>query len=133
LAGGCAGPAAPTPTPPSSPARPVAPPTPVPAAADKRFIIAPELAGVLHVVNVIVNRPHDSYLKIQVIVQNMTQQRQKFSYHITWFDADGTKLQQEDEGFVPWMLLPNEVSPISVVAPTMSVADFGIAFVPAEK
>jgi hypothetical protein len=128
LIGGCAGPAAP-----SNPAPSARAAQPGPAADDKRFIVAPELEHVLHVVNVRLNHPSDAYLKIQVTVQNMTDARQRFLYRIDWFDADGLSLPLQSGEFIPWMLLPREVAAISVAAPLPTAADFGIAFVPAVK
>jgi uncharacterized protein YcfL len=109
------------------------PPPQTPSPADKRFIIAPELADVIHVVNVRLSHPPGSYLEVQVTVENKTTARQQFSYHIDWFDADGTSLTPDSLEFLPWMLLPREVASIAVKAPLPTATDFGIAFVPAEK
>jgi hypothetical protein len=114
-------------------ALPGQPPPQSPAVSDKRFIIAPELEHVIHVVNVRLNNPSGAYLKIQVTVQNMTKAPQHFSYRIEWFDQDGAGLPQGGQEFIPWMLLPQEVSSIAVTAPLPTAADFGIAFVPAVK
>jgi hypothetical protein len=68
LAGGCAAPAsAPVPAAPggaAAPARP-SPPQPQPQPpADNRFVIAPELAGVLRVVSVSLHNPPGHFLNI---------------------------------------------------------------------
>jgi hypothetical protein len=114
-------------------AQPGRPPLPTPSPADKRFIIAPELEGLIHVVNVRLNHPEGSYLEIQVTVENKTTARQQLSYHIEWFDKEGTSLTSDDLEFLPWMLLPREVASIAVKAPLPTATDFGIAFVPAAK
>jgi hypothetical protein len=126
--GGCAEPAAT-----SSPAKPASPAPPSQNGSDKRFIIAPELESTLHVVSVLLNHPPGDYLKIQVTVQNLTAAPQQFSYLIDWFDQEGAKVPLTGPEFMPWMLLPHEVSSIAVTAPTPTAADFGIAFVPAAK
>jgi uncharacterized protein YcfL len=128
--GGCAAPA-PPPTRADRTAAPRQPPPQSPAASDKRFIIAPELEHVIHVVNVRLTNPPGAYVKIQVTVENMTAARQHFSYRIDWFDENGTLLPLESQEFTPWMLLPHEVSSIAVTAPMPAAVDFGIAFVPA--
>ncbi len=128
MTGGCATPAA---APPQKHTTKSVPPRPTPPPAAKRFIIAPELENIIHVVNVRLNHPEGSYLEIQVTVENMTTVRQQFHYHIEWFDADGTILTPNNLEFLPWMLLPREVASIAVKAPLPTAADFGIAFVPA--
>jgi hypothetical protein len=155
LAGGCAAPAnttstattaAPEQPPPQSPSAPDkqssngatvgtgASITPQrPSAGDKRFVIAPELLGVLHVVRVLLDNPPGTYLKIEVTVENMSDARQQFSYRIDWFDKDGERLPLEAGDPIPWMLLPREVSSIAATAPTPMAADFGIAFIPMSK
>jgi uncharacterized protein YcfL len=124
--GGCAGKASN-----SGPAAPAAPSRPGPATADQRFVIAPELAGALHVVRVMLKKPPGGYLKIQVTVENMTTAPRQFSYRIEWFDAEGARLPVAGQEFIPWRLLSREVASIAVTAPTAAAADFGIAFVPA--
>jgi hypothetical protein len=104
-----------------------------PSAADKRFIVAPELQGVLHVVRVILDNPPGAYLKIQVTLQNTSDAPQQFSYHIDWFDKDGERLPLGAGDFIPWMLMPHEVSSIAATAPSPLAADFGIAFIPSLK
>src|SRR5580704_11235436 len=90
LAVGCAAPTAP------AKAAPPGPPLPAPKQADevKRFILAPELESVLHVVSVRLIHPEGAMLKIQVNVQNHTQVSQWFRYRIEWFDTDGDLLRQ---------------------------------------
>lgn len=142
-AAGCAGPSAERPPAARPPATrtPAARPSPnvnAPAAQatapdEKRFILAPELTSVLHVVNVWLSHPPGRYLKVEVTLQNMTKSPQRFSYHIDWFNEDGGKLPVEDDGFIPWMLMANEVSSFSVTATSAAAADCGIAFVPAAQ
>jgi hypothetical protein len=143
LAGGCAASNQPPPQRPSAPdtrsnngvgvgaGERVAPQRP--SAADKRYVIAPELLNVLHVVRVLLDNPPETYLKIQVTVQNMTDAPQSFSYRIDWFDKEGERLQLGPENAVPWMLLPREVSSVAVTAPVPTAVDFGIAFIPVSK
>jgi hypothetical protein len=104
-----------------------------PSVGDKRFVIAPELLGVLHVVRVLLDNPPGTYLKIEVTVQNMSDARQQFSYRIDWFGKDGERLPLGAGDSIPWMLLPREVSSIAATAPSPMAADFGIAFVPTTK
>ncbi len=75
----------------------------------------------------------EGYLRIQVVIQNTTDNPQRFAYHIDWFDQDGALLQLGAQNFTPWMLMPHEVSTIAVTSPALTAADFGIAFVPAGK
>ena len=77
--------------------------------------------------------PSGAYLKIQVNVQNMTAAPQQFLYRIDWFDRDGGRLPLGADNFMPWMLLPGEVSSIAATAPVPIAVDFGIAFVPNVK
>jgi hypothetical protein len=126
--GGCA---APPNT--SVPAAHTQPPPQRQPASEVRFIISPELLSVLHVVSVSLGNPPGAFLKIQVNVQNMTDALQRFSYRIDWFDKDGERLLLGSDNFVPWVLLPHEVSVIAATAPSPTAADFGIAFVPAAR
>jgi uncharacterized protein YcfL len=121
LAAGCAAPAPGTKTEPLQVQQP--------PQSDKRFVIAPELLNILRVVRVRLS-DRQGYLNIQVLVQNITGAPQHFSYHIDWFDKDGVRLPLGSENFIPWMLMPREVSPIAVTAPSPTAADFGIAFIP---
>jgi uncharacterized protein YcfL len=139
LAAGCAAPANTTTTATQTPANPTTTPAPQiqtspqrPSAADKRFIIAPELLSVLHVVRVLLDNHPGTYLKIEVTVQNMTDAPQKFSYRIDWFDKEGERLPLGADN-IPWTLLPREVSSVAATAPAPTAADFGIAFVPTVK
>jgi hypothetical protein len=100
------------------------------SASDKRFIISPKLEGILQVVSVGSNRREGGLLKIQVNVQNLTAAPQQFRYRIEWFDQDGSPLPLTGDEFMPWSLLPRELSSIAVTAPAAAAADFGIAFVP---
>lgn len=129
LAGGCAAPATPAKT--ASPAPPL--PAPKQADEDKRFILAPELESVLHVVSVRLIHPEGALLKIQVNLQNQTQVSQWFRYRIEWFDSDGALLRQADREFTPWMLRAGEMSSIVATAPSPVAVDFEIAFVPTDK
>jgi hypothetical protein len=127
VAGGCAAPA--------NSAKTTAPParTPArrPAASDKRFVIASQLHGILHVVSVLSSHQADGYLAIQVNVQNLTDAAQRFNYRIEWFDKEGALLPLASQGSIPWMLLARETSSVVATAPTPMAEDFGIAFVPA--
>jgi hypothetical protein len=135
LAGGCAAPTGPAGK--TSPATlapaPVPAPPPRQSAADQRFVLAPELERVLQVVSVRLTNPPGAYLKIQVNVQNKTDAPQRFRYRIEWFDRDGAKLPLAGGEFMPWMLLPREMSSIAVTAPSPAAADFEIALVPDVK
>jgi hypothetical protein len=132
LAGGCAAPAnmAGTATPVQTTVQPPAQSQP---ASDKRFIIAPELQGVLQVLSVSLTNPPGAYLKIQFNVTNKTGALQQFRYRIDWFDKDGGRLPLGSDDFIPWMLMPHEFSSIAATAPAPMAADFGIAFIPNVK
>jgi uncharacterized protein YcfL len=124
-AGGCAAPAGP-----AASATPVPSPARSQSADDQRFIVAPELAPVIHVESVRLMHPQGAFLKIQVNVQNKTDTPQQFHYRIEWFDADGMRLPLQGGELSPWMLLPRELSSIAVTAPGHAAADFEIAFMP---
>ncbi len=127
-AAGCAAPAK------TAPAQAAPAPAAQPqSASDKRFIIAPELEKVVHVVSVGLTHPPGGFLKIQVNVKNMTEVTQRFRYRIEWFDQDGAALPLAGGTFTSWMLMPHELSAVAVTAPTPAAADFGIAFVPEVK
>jgi uncharacterized protein YcfL len=79
------------------------------------------------------DNPPGAYLKIQVTLQNTSDSPQQFSYHLDWFDKDGKRLPMGAGDFIPWMLLPREISSIAATAPSPLAADFGIAFVPTTK
>jgi len=145
LMAGCAGPAQPattetpanpatTQTPPiqSSPQRP--PNNSQPGGnADKRYVIARELAGLLRVSDVRLTRGPDGYLKVQVNLQNLTEAPQQFSYRVDWFNEYGDRLHFGTEDFTSWMLLPRETSTFAVTAPSPTASDCGIAIVPLVK
>jgi uncharacterized protein YcfL len=129
LAAGCATPANTAKT--SAPAAVAAPaPTQSPADSDRRFIIAPELNGLLHVLSVRSWRQADGFLSFQVNVQNLTDAPQQFNYRIEWFDKDGTPLPLVAQAPLPWTLMGREMSSVVMTAPTRLADDFGIAFVP---
>jgi uncharacterized protein YcfL len=104
-----------------------------PTSSDKRFIIAAQLLSVLHVASVRLSNAQEGYLRIQVVVQNMSDTPQHFKYHIDWFDQDGAPLVLGTADFTPWMLMPHEVSIIAATSPALTAADFGIAFAPSIK
>jgi len=137
LAGGCAAPANTSQTvAPAKMARTTAPEQPsaqLQSASDKRFIIAPELQGVLKVLSVSLTNSPGTYLKIQFNLTNLTDTIQQFSYRIDWFDKDGSRLLSGSDNFIPWMLMPHEFSSIAATAPAPMAADFGIALVPTAK
>ena len=99
--------------------------------SDKRYLIAPQLHGLLRVVGVRFRRLANGYLTIQVNLQNLTDAPQRFNYRIEWFDKDGALLPLASQAYVPWMLMAREVSSVVATAPTPMAEDFGIAFVPA--
>lgn len=103
---------------------------PTQSTSDKRFIIAPELAGIIQVVDVRMSKPSAGLLKFQVNVQNMTATPQRFSYRVEWFDEDGNALPQDSGEFNSWMLRSHEISIIVGTSPARTATDFGIAFVP---
>jgi uncharacterized protein YcfL len=111
---------------------PVSPPQSL-SSADQRFVLAPELEGVLQVVKVGLTHPPGTFLKIQINVQNKTDAPARFRYRIEWFDKDGALLPLAGEKFMPWMLLPRETSSIAATALASSAEDFEIAFVPDAK
>jgi uncharacterized protein YcfL len=96
-------------------------------------VIAPELDRILHVVEVASEIGRGGDLKIQIKVLNLTQQPQKFEYHIDWFDKDGALLPGISGINRRWMLLAGETSVIAATAPAPTAADFGIAFLPARR
>jgi uncharacterized protein YcfL len=106
------------------------PAAPGPSAADQRFVVAPELELIIHVVSVRLMHPPGEFLKIQINVRNKTEAPQRFRYRIEWFDADGLPLPLPEGELRPWMLLPREMSSIAVTAPGHAAVDFEIAFVP---
>jgi len=134
--GGCAsqvGPSTPTalakPAPPSPSTASSSQPAADQSAADRRFVIAPELEQVIHVVSVRFVHPRGAFLNIQVNVQNKTDAAQQFHYLLEWFDADGVRLPQLGGERRRLTLLPHEMSSLAVTAPSHAVADFEIAFV----
>jgi hypothetical protein len=102
-----------------------------PDASEKRFVIAPQLHGLLHVVSVRSWRLANGFLTIQVNLQNPTDSPQRFAYSIEWFDKDGALLPLASQPATPWMLMAREMSSFAATAPTPMAEDFGIAFLPA--
>jgi len=135
LAGGCATPATTVKT--TAPAAPAGRAAEAshqrPVPSDKRFVIAPELHGLLDVVSVRSWRQADGFLRLQVNVQNLTDAPQQFNYRIEWFDHDGAPLPLISQAPVPWTLKGREMSPVVAASPTRRAEDFGIAFVPVVK
>jgi uncharacterized protein YcfL len=127
LAGGCATPAGTA----NTPAPAAQTPPQRPDASEKRFVIAPQLRGLLYVVSVRSSRLANGYLTIQVNLQNLTDAPQRFNYRIEWFDKDGARLPLASQASISWMLMAREMSSVVATAPTLMAEDFGIAFVPA--
>jgi len=100
--------------------------------SEKRFVMAPELEGLVHVVSVWSWRDAGR-LTVQMNVRNQTQAQQRFNYRVEWFSEDGTKLPLVSEGPEAWMLMGGEMSSIAVTAPTSVATDFEVGLLPAVK
>jgi uncharacterized protein YcfL len=96
---------------------------------DKRIVIDPSLDSIIHVVKVTSTNGPEGYLKIQVNVQNQTDDVQKFNYKIDWLDADGADLPMAATAPLTWMLLAHETSFLGATAPTPSARNFRMTLV----
>ena len=98
-----------------------------PKPPDKRVILAPELSGVLRVLNLRTETGSDGIFKFQADVQNLGPKARTFLYQIDWLDRDGASLGILGEE-LPWTLMRQETASLTVTAPTRMAKDFRLKF-----
>ena len=95
---------------------------------DKRIIVNPSLASRMHVVAVNEVRTPGDLLKVQLQVVSLITTRQRFTYHVQWFDAAGMQISSTTGAILPCVLEAKEVRYLSTVAPHPACKEFRVQF-----
>ena len=93
---------------------------------DKRVIIDRSLNHIVRLVKITSTTSRDGYLKIQLNIQNMTDNFQKFSYRIDWLDDQGLPMAETDP--MEWTLLRGKTSFLAATSPTPAAKSFRVMF-----
>ena len=101
--------------------------------ADKRVITDSSLASKVYVVGVNEAKTPGGLIQIQLEVVNQTSSRQRFSYHVQWFDAAGMQLSSTTAAILPCVIEGKETRYLSAVAPHPACKDFRVQFLENSK
>lgn len=96
--------------------------------ADKRVLTDASLARKVYVVGVNEARTKGDLLQIQLEVVNQTNSRQRFTYHVQWFDATGMQISSTTGAILPCVIEGRETRYLSAVAPHPACKDFRVQF-----
>ena len=96
--------------------------------ADKRVITDSSLASKVYVVGVNEAKTPGGLIQIQLEVVNQTSSRQRFTYHVQWFDAAGMQLSSTTAAILPCVIEGKETRYLSAVAPHPACKDFRVQF-----
>ncbi len=96
--------------------------------ADKRVLTDASLARKVYVVGVNEARTKGDLLQIQLEVVNQTNSRQRFTYHVQWFDATGMQISSTTGAILPCVIEGKETRYLSAVAPHPACKDFRVQF-----
>lgn len=96
--------------------------------ADKRVLTDASLARKVYVVGVNEARNDSGLLQIQLEVVNQTNSRQRFTYHVQWFDATGMQVSSTTGAILPCVIEGRETRYLSAVAPHPACKDFRVQF-----
>jgi len=97
--------------------------------ADKRLITDADLARKVYVVGVNEAKTPGGLIQIQIEVVNQTSSRQRFTYHVQWFDAAGMQLSSTTGAILPCVIEGKETRYLSAVAPHPACKDFRVQFI----
>ena len=95
---------------------------------DKRVITDSSLARKVYVVGVNEAKTPGGLIQIQLEVVNQTSSRQRFTYHVQWFDAAGMQLSSTTGAILPCVIEGKETRYLSAVAPHPVCKDFRVQF-----
>ncbi len=101
--------------------------------ADKRVITDSSLASKVYVVGVNEAKTPGGLIQIQLEVVNQTSSRQRFTYHVQWFDAAGMQLSSTTAAILPCVIEGKETRYLSAVAPHPACKDFRVQFLESSK
>ena len=96
--------------------------------ADKRVITDASLARKVYIVGINEARNDSGVLQIQLEVVNQTRSRQRFTYHVQWFDAAGIQVSSTTGAILPCVIEGKETRFLSAVAPHPACKDFRVQF-----
>jgi uncharacterized protein YcfL len=96
--------------------------------SDKRIITDSSLAKKVYVVGVNDAKTPGGLLQVQLEVVNQTTSRQRFTYHVQWFDANGMQLSSTTAAILPCVIEGKETRYLSAVAPHPACKDFRVQF-----
>lgn len=96
--------------------------------ADKRVLTDASLARKVYVVGVNDSRNDSGLLQIQLEVVNQTNSRQRFTYHVQWFDGAGMQVSSTTGAILPCVIEGKETRYLSAVAPHPACKDFRVQF-----
>ena len=101
--------------------------------ADKRVITDSSLSSKVYVVGVNEAKTPGGLIQIQLEVVNQTSSRQRFTYHVQWFDAAGMQLSSTTGAILPCVIEGKETRYLSAVAPHPACKDFRVQFLENSK
>ena len=101
--------------------------------ADKRVITDSSLSSKVYVVGVNEAKTPGGLIQIQLEVVNQTSSRQRFTYHVQWFDAAGMQLSSTTAAILPCVIEGRETRYLSAVAPHPACKDFRVQFLESSK
>ena len=101
--------------------------------ADKRVITDSSLASKVYVVGVNEAKTPGGLIQIQLEVVNQTSSRQRFTYHVQWFDTAGMQLSSTTAAILPCVIEGKETRYLSAVAPHPACKDFRVQFLESSK
>ena len=101
--------------------------------ADKRVITDSSLSSKVYVVGVNEAKTPGGLIQIQLEVVNQTSSRQRFTYHVQWFDAAGMQLSSTTGAILPCVIEGRETRYLSAVAPHPACKDFRVQFLESSK
>lgn len=96
--------------------------------SDKRVITDSSLARKVYVVGVNDAMTAGGLLQVQLEVVNQTSSRQRFTYHVQWFDATGMQISSTTGAILPCVIEGKETRYLSAVAPHPACKDFRVQF-----
>ena len=96
--------------------------------SDKRIITDSSLAKKVYVVGVNDAKTPGGLIQVQLEVVNQTSSRQRFTYHVQWFDANGMQLSSTTAAILPCVIEGKETRYLSAVAPHPACKDFRVQF-----
>ncbi len=100
--------------------------------ADARLRVAPNIAGSLRIVDARMAKGDSDVYRLQLTFENLRSSATRFFYRVSWMDESGLEIPSTLSSWRADALGPNELRPISAVAPSAAAVDF-LVQVQAEK